>query len=299
MAIDPRLLRSFVVLAEELHFGRAAERLNLAQPGLSQQIHRLEQQVGSSLFTRNSRIVELTAGGRAMLAPARAALRAADQAERAAREASRTTAHALRVGVSYFIEDMVPAVAAYASAHPEVQLWISRVYEAQGLEMLRAGVLDAVVGSLASAEDENSDVKRTRSMDIPLFALVGVDHPLARRSQVPLTDYRDSPIAIFARDHAPEQFDYFIDVLSQGAGREALSIREFRPAGTGPYGDILAEVDAGHAVSFGTPATFAAGANHLRLLPFKPALTVPTYISWRPQRSLVIDSFVEQLTTAT
>ena len=299
MAIDPRLLRSFVVLAEELHFGRAATRLNLAQPGLSQQIHRLEQQVGSSLFTRNSRIVELTDGGRAMLEPARAALRAVDQAERAVREASRTTAHPLRVGVNYFIEDMVPAVAAYASAHPEVQLWISRVYEPQGLEMLRAGLLDAVVGSVAAAEGEDSDVKRTRTMDIPLFALVGVDHPLARRSEVPLNAYRDSPIAIFARDHAPEQFDYFVDVLSQGAGRDALSIREFRPAGTGAYGDILAEVGAGHAVGFGTPATLAARASHLRLLPFEPALTLPTYISWRPQRSLVIDTFVEQLSAAT
>jgi hypothetical protein len=203
------------------------------------------------------------------------------------------------VGVNYFIEDMVPAVAAYASAHPEVQLWISRVYEPQGLEMLRAGLLDAVVGSVAAAEGEDSDVKRTRAMDIPLFALVGVDHPLARRSEAPLNAYRDSPIAIFARDHAPEQFDYFVDVLSQGAGREALSIREFRPTGTGAYGDILAEVGAGHAVGFGTPATLAAGASHLRLLPFEPALTLPTYISWRPQRSLVIDTFVEQLSAAT
>jgi hypothetical protein len=202
------------------------------------------------------------------------------------------------VGVNYFIEDVVPAVAAYASTHPEVQLWISRVYEPQGLEMLRAGLLDAVVGSVASAERGNSDVERTRTMDIPLFALVGVDHPLAQRSVMPLDAYRDSPIAIFARDHAPEQFDYFVNVLSQGAGREALSIREFRPTGTGAYGDMLAEVAAGDAVGFGTPATLAAGASHLRLLPFDPALTVPTYLSWRPQRSLIVDTFVEQLSAA-
>jgi hypothetical protein len=94
-----RAARRLVVLAEELHFGRAAERLNVAQPALSQQIHRLEQQVGTPLYTRNSRLVELTDSGRAMLDPARAALRAGDQAERAEREASRTAAHPLTIGI--------------------------------------------------------------------------------------------------------------------------------------------------------------------------------------------------------
>jgi DNA-binding transcriptional LysR family regulator len=298
MAIDPRLLRSFVVLAEELHFGRAAGRLNLAQPGLSQQIHRLEEQAGSLLFTRNSRVVELTDAGRAMLVPAWAALRAVDQAERAVREAARITLHPLRVSVNYFLEEMVPVVSAYASTHPEVQLWISRMYEPQGLGMLRAGLLDAVIGSVASNESESSEVQQTRAMDIPLFALVGRDHPLAKRSEVPLSAYRDSPVAMFARAYAPDQFDCFVDVLSQGEGRETLSIREFRPTGTGAHAVILAEIGAGHAVGFGTPATLAAVAGHLRLLPFDPALTLPTYISWQPQRSPSVDTLVQELSGA-
>jgi DNA-binding transcriptional LysR family regulator len=299
MAIDPRLLRSFVVLAEELHFGRAAERLNLAQPGLSQQIHRLEEQAGSRLFTRNSRLVELTDGGRAMLEPARAALRAVEQAERAAREASRITAHPLRVGVNFFVEEVVPAVAAYASAHAEVQLWISRMYDPQGHEMVQGGLLDAFVGTFPSTRRGSSDVERKRGIEVPLFAFVGVHHPLAKRSVAPLDAYRDSPIAMFAREHAPDLFDYFVDVLSQGEGREALSIREFRPRGAGMNADILAEVGAGHAVGFGTPATLGARASHLRLLPFDPGLTVPTYISWRPQRSPVVDTFVDELSAVT
>ena len=80
MALDPRLLLPFIVLAEELHFGRAATRLHIAQSGLSVQIRRLEEQVGSPLYTRDSRSVELTPVGIAMLGPARAAIRAADQA---------------------------------------------------------------------------------------------------------------------------------------------------------------------------------------------------------------------------
>lgn len=294
MALDPRLLLSFVVLAEELHFGRAAERLNLAQPALSQQIQRLEQQVGSQLYTRSSRMVELTDSGRAMLEPARAVLRAAAQAERAAKEAARVSEHPLRVGVNHYVEDVVPAVTAYASNHPEVRLWISRMYEPQGQTMLEGGYLDAFVGS-EFALPEDSRVSRTRSVDIPLLALATADHPVARRAVAPLSLYRDFPVAMFAREHSPAQFDYLVEVLSQGDGRQAMTIREFRPSGTGSNQDLVAEVGAGHAVGFGTPATLATRAAHLRFLPFDPPASVPTYVSWHADRSAVVDAFVEHM----
>jgi DNA-binding transcriptional LysR family regulator len=293
MALDPRLLKSFVVLAEELHFGRAADRMNLAQPALSQQINRLEKQVGSRLYTRNSRMVELTDAGRAMLEPARAALRAADQAERAAREASRISRHPLRVGVSLYIHEAVPAVAAYASEHQDVQLWMSRMHETQGHEMLAANLLDAFVGVFAPTKDLT--IARARSIDVPLFAVLSPRHPIARRSAITLSDYRRSPIAMFARDAAPGHFDYIIDVLSEGEGRHAVSIREFRASGTGDNAEQIAEITAGHAVGFGTPATLASKASHLRVLPFDPGLSVPTYISWDAERSAAVDAFADHM----
>src|ERR687895_2264502 len=77
MTLDPRLLRPFVALADELHFGRAAARLHVSQPALSQQIARLERQLGVRLFERTRAHVELTEAGADMLAPARAAVEAA------------------------------------------------------------------------------------------------------------------------------------------------------------------------------------------------------------------------------
>jgi DNA-binding transcriptional LysR family regulator len=295
MSLDPRLLQSFVVLSEELHFGRAAERLNLAQPALSQQIQRLELQVGCDLYSRSPRLVELTRSGRAMLPAARAALRAVDQAERAVREASRTTSHRLRVGVNPHVEEIVPAVAAYASTHPEVRLSISRMPELQGHEMTLAGVLDAFIGTYAVTAE--SDLARAASMAIPLYALVGAHHPMARGSTASLADYRKSTIAIVTREHEPGQFDYFVDLFSEGRGRSALSIHEFPSVGDDPQADVLSEITAGRAVGFGTQATLGPRASQLRMLPFDPPLSITAHASWHAQRSQVVDTFVNYLGT--
>jgi hypothetical protein len=124
---------------------------------------------------------------------------------------------------------------------------------------------------------------------------LGTRHPIVGRSAIALSDYRQSPIAFFARDAAPAIFDYFVNVFSEGEGRRAISIREFQPSGTGDDAAIVAEVSTGHLVGWGTPATLASNASHLRILPFEPGLTVPTYVSWRAGRSTVVDAFAEHM----
>lgn len=294
--LDPRLLRSFVVLAEELHFTRASERLHLAQPALSRQIRRLEQQVGAQLVDRTSRAVGLTEAGRAMLEPARAAMQAAELAERAVREAAQATAHPLKVGVDMYIDDVVPTLATYASQHGEVSLWISRMLEMQGQEMLTAGQLDAFIGF--GPPDPDGQEGKARAAEVELHALVHPDVVNAEKTAIPLSDFRRWPIATPPREQQPARFDCFMDLLSEGEGADALRLWEIEAVGPLAQAAIVEQVRSQSAVAFGPPETLAAFGEGLSALPFDPALFVWTYVSWVPGRSTLVDAFVEHYSAA-
>jgi DNA-binding transcriptional LysR family regulator len=147
--MELRLLRYFVAVAEELHFGRAAERLHISAPSLSQQIKSLEASVGTPLFVRDRRHVELTAAGRMLLPDAREILELSASARR--RLAGATSA--LRVGYVSWLPDELPAAAAL---HIRVDEWVmpSHVQIARVLD----GGLDAAV-AWAGSRDDRLDVR--------------------------------------------------------------------------------------------------------------------------------------------
>src|SRR3954464_11689447 len=143
--MELRHLRYFVAVAEELHFRRAAERLHVAQPAVSEQIRKLEQELGVQLLNRTHRAVSLTPAGSAMLDEARRVLRQAEIAQQAARDADVRAGHKLRVGC---LPDALPqalsrALGRLSTVMPSVDLALETGSGTGLVEDGRAGRLDA------------------------------------------------------------------------------------------------------------------------------------------------------------
>lgn len=189
--LDLRKLRYFIAVAEEMHFGRAAERLYVAQPALSRQIQKLEADLGVALLARTSRSVELTDAGRELVREGKALLAAALAAQRRVRRAAEGS-RGLTVG--FFTGDPVtPAIRAFAAARPDVVVDVVRVYWFDQTDVLFDGRADVVFVHLPV--DEGS-LRLVPLYDAPRVALLARDHPLASRGQLSIADLADEPVIL-------------------------------------------------------------------------------------------------------
>src|SRR6201984_3463874 len=147
MDLEPRLLRYFLAVAEEQHFGRAAARLYISQPSLSNQIHKLEQTLGTDLFVRTSRHVELTTAGRALLEEAPLALAALEGAPERARLAGAGIAGTVPLGYTpaASFETLGAILAAVEDDNPNMTIVPSEVFSAEIPGRALAGEIDVGV----------------------------------------------------------------------------------------------------------------------------------------------------------
>jgi DNA-binding transcriptional LysR family regulator len=186
--LDLRLVGYFVAVAEHRHFGRAANALHVAQPSLSRQIRRLEQQIGVRLFDRTPQRTRLTKAGDVFLPRARALLRSATQAVAQARCAAQPS----RITIGYTTSMIItPAVRALRREHPDADVDTLHLDCNQPRDALLDHRVDAVVALLPFSTDQ-LDV--TILHDEPRVVLVAVDHRLAGRQSVTIDDIADEPI---------------------------------------------------------------------------------------------------------
>jgi DNA-binding transcriptional LysR family regulator len=189
--MEIRLLRSFLVLAQELHFGRAAERLHIAQPPLTKQIHQLERDLGVQLFERHSRGVRLTHAGQAFIEPAKKVLEAADFASAAAQRASDGETGTVTIGFSGALGGAVlpRIIRAVHQHHPNIEIRIRRQsYSSIVLDRVVDGDLDLGIVILPV---QRAGISTLPIMEHTLVAVLPRDHRLAAEEDVSFEALRD------------------------------------------------------------------------------------------------------------
>lgn len=204
--IELRHLRYFVAVAEELHFGRAALRLHLAQPPLSQQIRKLEESLGYPLFERTSRSVALTAAGAVFLERAQRTLRNVDRDIDEARSIGRGEVGSLHIGfVGSAMLAVLPAIfRAYRKAYPQVRLHLHESYTSKVMEGLQNGTLDA--GLLRDGDPTEGFVATAIYIE-PFVAILPATHPRARQASISPAALRDEPFVHYPRSAGTRAFE--------------------------------------------------------------------------------------------
>jgi len=238
--MDTRHLRAFVVLSEELHYTRAADRLNMAQSALSMQMRSLERQVGVRLLRRSGRNTVLTEAGTVFLEQARKSVKHAALGVTLARRADSGEIGELSIGYNHPAEFQVfrKIVPAFKKRWPDVHLAFHSLKISQHLDGLRRDELDLVFDWLPVPTEEFDVLELTQA---PLAALLPLSHPLAARPSISIKDLSHEPLILFPRVEYPYAF-YEIEqlFLSEGAAMNvvyeletALSVINFVAMGIG------------------------------------------------------------------
>lgn len=195
MRIDLRHLRAFEAVAEELHFRRAAERLNLAQPALSRTIQQLEEAVGEVLLSRSNRRVELTGAGRVFLEGSRRVFERLDSAIDQARKAGAGTIGQLRIGYTDFaVTGQLPTILdGFHRCYPQIKADLVYGSTQQQLELLKDGVIEFafITGPFLDPNTDSIEVQRDR-----FVAVLPQNHPLAEQPEVRLSDLAQEPFVL-------------------------------------------------------------------------------------------------------
>lgn len=249
MYIELRHLRYFIAVAEELHFGHAAARLNISQPPLSQQIQILEQQIGARLFARTNRSVSLTEAGRQFLADSRQILSQVDDAAARAARLHHGETGELRIGFTSsapFIKAVSDTLSTFRRRYPDVHIQTRETNTREQIVPLNEGALD--LGLMRNTQLPDT-LAWERVLREPLLAMVPRDHPLASQPRVSL------------RELAREPFVFFDPHVGTGLYDDILGLMrryDLTPAITQEVGEamtIIGLVAAGLGVSI-LPASF-------------------------------------------
>ncbi|MGQ7857933.1 MULTISPECIES: LysR family transcriptional regulator [Pseudomonas] len=292
--MELRHLRYFIAVAEELHFGRAAQVLGISQPPLSQQIQALEQEIGARLFERTNRRVELSEAGRLFLQEARLVLAQVDKAADVARRAQLGELGELKIGFTSsapFNSSIPQAIFAFRQAFPAVHLNLQEMSSTEVAESLVDESIQVGLMRPLPLPDSLSVVELMRE---PLVAVLNAGHPLVEGSErgLHLAQLAEEPFVFFPRTYGSGLYAQLLN-LARDAGFSPHFAQEAGEAMT-----IIGLVAAGLGVSV-LPASYQRiridGVVYRTLLD-QEAVTAVWLVQRKGQQTPMAKAFVELLT---
>jgi DNA-binding transcriptional LysR family regulator len=222
MTVELRHIRYFLAVAEERHFTRAAAKVGIGQPPLSQQIKDLEGEVGAALFDRLAHGAELTEAGKAFLAGVKEMPLIAERATMAARRAARGETGSVRVGftsTATFNVVVPSAIRSFRRAYPDIDLTLEEANTTRLVTGLREGTLDAVF--LRPGTSDTAELQLRRLSEEPMVVALPKRHSAARQQEIDLARLKDDPFLLFPREVAPTIYDTVVDACRK-AGFEPI-----------------------------------------------------------------------------
>ncbi|MFF0452004.1 LysR family transcriptional regulator [Nocardia africana] len=275
--MELRQLQYFLTVAEELHFGRAAERLHIVQSAVSQQITRLERELGVALLERTTRTVRLTEGGRRLRPHAEQVLAAVAQARAAIDDLRVERTGTIRLGTSTGLGTRLESIlVAFAHRAAHAHLELVNADTADRMKWVRSGELDAAI--VRGVRDEPG-LELLPLWSDPLVAALPARHDLAVLREIDLARLAELPLRLAGRTRNPALYDLVTESCRQAG---------FEPA-FGP--EFTTEQDTLAAIGFGAPSWtvyYAAQAAHVSFpgvvwRPLRnPEPRMPSYLAVRP-----------------
>jgi DNA-binding transcriptional LysR family regulator len=273
--MELRHLRYFVAVAEEENISRAALKLHVSQPGISRQLHNLEDEIGFSLFERRGKTVRLTVAGKIFFSEARDILqRTADAVEKA--RAGLASRAEINVGyIPHLTMEILPrALRAFRSYFPGVRVALHDLYPKEMLPLLHQRKLDIALTLLRQKLPRELDMKELARYEPCVF--VGKTHPLAKSKFVSLNQVATEPVATYTRKDHPG-FHKQLKKLFATIGRKPRIGSEHDSGSS-----LLAAVAAGHEVALLASCVSHMAGPRLKLLKLRPALPPCSIVAlWR------------------
>jgi DNA-binding transcriptional LysR family regulator len=287
MAMNFRNVRLFLAVAQDMHFSNAARRMNIAQPALSRAIRALESELGTDLFRRSTRKVELTEAGRLFQQDAQKAIDHLDLAMRSARKAAAGDAGTLSIGyMDFAIEGEFPRILReFGSRYPAVSVEAKASFTERIIDDLQDRKIDVgfVVGPVARANLATFNVQNDR-----FVVVVPETHPLAQRSGVRLRELTDEPLVLGRR----ESWSPYVTRIEDLCREAGFTPRVVQEADT--MESLFAFVASGIGSTLYVERAFNYAPPGIKILPLEDVqATISTEVTWRvDDRCRLVKNFI-------